>query len=103
MDSGERGQRKVAGNWERKYKRCLFLSEEMQQRLFTLFVPCHLTGVLFGLRTVPPNNPCMLCGRVWKMANSVANLSFQIRFCVGRTPPPPQTFDVSSAGHSLQS
>ena len=34
--------------------------KEKPQRLFALFFPCLMTGALY--RTVPPNNPCMLCG-----------------------------------------
>ncbi len=47
-------------NWSKKYKRCLIISKEKPQKLFALSIPCLMTGTLY--RTVPPNNPCMLCG-----------------------------------------
>ncbi len=59
------GQNKVAENFKvkiraRNYKRCLITSKEKRQKLYTLSVPCLMIGALY--RTVPPNNPCMLCG-----------------------------------------
>ena len=39
--------------------RCLIISKEKLQRLFALFVPYLMTGVLY--HTVPPNNPYMFC------------------------------------------
>ena len=44
----------------RNYKRCLIISKKKPQMLFALSVPRLMTGALY--RTVPPNNPCMLCG-----------------------------------------
>ncbi len=44
----------------RNYKTCLIISKEKPQKLFSLSVPCLMTGTLY--RTVLPNNPCMLCG-----------------------------------------
>ncbi len=44
----------------RNYKRCLIISKKKPQKLFALSVPYLMTGDLY--RTVPPNNPCMLCG-----------------------------------------
>ena len=44
----------------RNYKRCLITSKKKPQKLFAVSVPRLMTGALY--RTVPPNNPCMLCG-----------------------------------------
>ena len=44
----------------RNYKRYLITSKKKPQKLFPVSVLCLMTGALY--RTVPPNNPCMLCG-----------------------------------------
>ena len=55
------GQLKMAGNVKigklKLEDASLFMKE---QRLFALSVLCLMTAALYP--TVPPNNPCMLCG-----------------------------------------
>ncbi len=61
----------------RNYKRCLITSKKKPQKLFAVSVPCLMTGALY--RTVPPNNPCMLCGlnyRKWLIVSSIS-----VSFC----------------------
>ncbi len=52
-------------------KRCLIISKKKPQKVFALYVPPLMTAALY--RTVPPNNPCMLCALNWEIANLISN------------------------------